>query len=235
MSFYYSRKTCIFPNGLNHDSNKKLHTSFPSTFLLKRPWFCRLMMLLSQKEAFWTFEMSFYQSRKIFIFPNIFRPYFSVKETQVLSFFPQKEAFQTIKMPFYQSRKICIFLKGINFSPIFTEGRGTVHICYIKSRVHVFQSILSKPHLLNFIPFVFVFFLVDLSDKVAEKQKVCVTHAPTGGPSKETAHCGRFGTLGSKKHKIKDGARKATEDMVGFYLVFHLFCKVSSDNRWNKQ
>ena len=53
--------------------------------------------------------------------------------------------------------------------------------------------------------------------------------------SKETAHCGRFGTLGTKKLKIKDGARKATEGMVGFSLVFHLFCKVSSDYRLIKQ
>ena len=29
MSFYYSRKTCIFPNGLNHDSNKKTPYIFP--------------------------------------------------------------------------------------------------------------------------------------------------------------------------------------------------------------
>ena len=41
--------------------------------------------------------------------------------------------------------------------------------------------------------------------------------------------------LGTKKHKIKDGARKATEGMVGLSLVFHLFCKVSSDFRWIKQ
>ena len=52
--------------------------------------------------------------------------------------------------------------------------------------------------------------------------------------SKETAHCGRFGALGTKKHKIKDGARKA-QGMVGFSLVFHLFSKVSSDYRWIKQ
>ena len=52
--------------------------------------------------------------------------------------------------------------------------------------------------------------------------------------SKEAAHCGRFGALGTKKHKIKDGARKA-EGMVGFSLVFHLFSKVSSDYRWIKQ
>ena len=52
--------------------------------------------------------------------------------------------------------------------------------------------------------------------------------------SKEPAHCGRFGTVGTKKHKIKDGARKA-KGMVGFSLVFHLFCKVSSDYRWTKQ
>ena len=52
--------------------------------------------------------------------------------------------------------------------------------------------------------------------------------------SKEAAHCGRFGALGTKKHKIKDGARKA-EGVVGFSLVFHLFSKVSSDYRWIKQ
>ena len=53
--------------------------------------------------------------------------------------------------------------------------------------------------------------------------------------SKEAAHCGRFGALGTKKHKIKDGARKATEGMVGLSLVFHLFSKVSSDYRLIKQ
>ena len=40
--------------------------------------------------------------------------------------------------------------------------------------------------------------------------------------SKATAHCGRFGALGAKKYKIKDGARKA-KGMVGFSLVFIYF------------
>jgi len=56
--------------------------------------------------------------------------------------------------------------------------------------------------------------------------------------NKEAAHCARFGALGTKKHKIKDGARKernAEGRVVGFSLVFHLFPKVSSDYKWIKQ
>ena len=41
---------------------------------------------------------------------------------------------------------------------------------------------------------------------------------------------GRFRALGTKNALSKDGARKA---WLGFvFLVFHLFCKVSSDYRW---
>ena len=47
----------------------------------------------------------------------------------------------------------------------------------------------------------------------------------------EAAHCGRFGTLGAKNHKIKDGAWKAMQKAWFVSLVFHLFCKVSSDYR----
>ena len=65
------------------------------------------------------------------------------------------------------------------------------------------------------------------------------THARTGGQhfSKEQGDRALWTiwALGTKKHKIKDGARKATEGMVGLSLVFHLFCKVSSDFRWIKQ
>ena len=78
----------------------------------------------------------------------------------------------------------------------------------------MFQSILSKQPRLNFVPFIPVFFfLVDKTDKVAEKWKVYVffeqQHMHPTGPyisakSKEAAHCGRLGALGTKKHKIKD-------------------------------
>ena len=62
------------------------------------------------------------------------------------------------------------FSKGDKLFSDFYWGEGDLYTCYIKSGVHVFQSILSKPPLLNFIPFVsFSFSFVDLSDKVAEK------------------------------------------------------------------
>ena len=110
----------------------------------------------------------------------------------------------------------------------------------------MFQSILSKPPLLNFIPFIclFVFFFCRSQRQSHRKvESPCFfsgkhIHSPganISAKSKETAHCGRFGSLGTKKHKIKDGAWKVTEGMVGFSLVFHLFCKVSSDYRWIKQ
>ena len=41
--------------------------------------------------------------------------------------------------------------------------------------------------------------------------------------SKETAHCGRFGTLGTKKHKIKDGARKAVRKAWLVFLSFFIY------------
>ena len=109
----------------------------------------------------------------------------------------------------------------------------------------MFQSILSKPPLLNFIPFVSFFLIFFCRSQRQSRRKVesqCFffkhIHPPEANisvKSKETAHCERFGTLGTKTHKIKDGAPKATEGMVGFSLVFHLFCKVSSDYRWIKQ
>ena len=34
-----------------HDSGEKFQISFEPTFLSKRPWFCSLMMMFSQKEA----------------------------------------------------------------------------------------------------------------------------------------------------------------------------------------
>ena len=49
MSFHYSRKFFIFPKGLTRDSGQKFHISFEPTSLQKRPWFCRLMILFSQK------------------------------------------------------------------------------------------------------------------------------------------------------------------------------------------
>ena len=35
MSFYYSRKNCIFLNGLTYDTRQKFQISFEPTFLLK--------------------------------------------------------------------------------------------------------------------------------------------------------------------------------------------------------
>ena len=40
----------------------------------------------------------------------------------------------------------------------------------------------------------------------------------TSAKSKEAAHCARFGALGTKKYKIKDGAR-----MLKAWLVFLSF------------
>ena len=42
----------------------------------------------------------------------------------------------------------------------------------------------------------------------------------TSAKSKEAAHCARFGALGTKKYKIKDGGRKA---MLKAWLVFISF------------
>ena len=51
--FYYNQKICIFPEGLTHDSGKKIPNVFPAYFsVLETPLFYRLMMLFSQKEAF---------------------------------------------------------------------------------------------------------------------------------------------------------------------------------------
>ena len=41
--------------------------------------------------------------------------------------------------------------------------------------------------------------------------------------SKETAHCGRFGTLGTKKFKIKDGARKAMQKAWLVFISFFIY------------
>ena len=53
------------------------------------------------------------------------------------------------------------------------------------------------------------------------------THAPPGtyisAKSKVAAHCGRCGTLGAKKHKIKDGARKAMQKAWLVFLSFFIF------------
>ena len=50
---------------------------------------------------------------------------------------------------------------------------------------------------------------------------------PTGpyisAKSKEAAHCGRFGALGTKKHKIKDGARKAMPKAWLVFLSFFIY------------
>ena len=42
----------MFEKGLTHESGHKLQISIEPTFLYKRPWFRRLMMLFSLKEAF---------------------------------------------------------------------------------------------------------------------------------------------------------------------------------------
>ena len=68
MTFYYSRKISIFKNGFTHDSRHKFPISFEPTFLYKRPWFWRLIMLFCQKEAFQSIKTTFYYSREICIF-----------------------------------------------------------------------------------------------------------------------------------------------------------------------
>ena len=50
---------CIFLKRLNHDSGQNFQIFFEPTVL------CRFMMLVSQKEAFWTIKMSFYYSPKL--------------------------------------------------------------------------------------------------------------------------------------------------------------------------
>ena len=55
---------------------------------------------------------------------------------------------------------------------------------------------------------------------------------------KETAHCGRFGALGAKKHKIKDGARKAMPKawlvFLSFFIYFARLVKIiGGSNRKN--
>ena len=47
LSFYYSRKISILSKRLTHDSCPKFQISFQATFLCKRPWFYRLMMMFS--------------------------------------------------------------------------------------------------------------------------------------------------------------------------------------------
>ena len=39
----------------------------------------------------------------------------------------------------------------------------------------------------------------------------------------EAAHCGRFGTLGAKNHKIKDGAWKAMQKAWLVFLSFFIY------------
>ena len=48
--FYYSRRICIFPKGLTHDSGQKFQMTLSSLLFCIRD----LMMLFSQKEAFLT-------------------------------------------------------------------------------------------------------------------------------------------------------------------------------------
>ena len=94
----------------------------------------------------------------------------------------------------------------------------------------MFQSILSKPPLLNFIPFVCLFGFFCRSQRQSRRkvESLCFfsgkhMHPPgtnISAKNKKTAHCGRFGTLGTKKHKIKDGARKAWLVFLSFFIYF---------------
>ena len=85
----------------------------------------------------------------------------------------------------------------------------------------MFQSILSKQPRLNFIPFISVLFCRSERQSGQNVESLgffrfffgsntCTHRGPIfSAKSKEAAHCGQFGALGTKKHKIKDGARKA--------------------------
>ena len=93
----------------------------------------------------------------------------------------------------------------------------------------MFQSILSQQPDLKFIPFISVFFFfVDLSDRKSQKDSEsmllfflaansCTHRGPIiSAKSKEAAHYGRFGALGTK-NLIQ---RWRVEGMVGFFSRF---------------
>ena len=98
----------------------------------------------------------------------------------------------------------------------------------------MFQSILSKPHLLNFIPFVSFFFFFCRSQRQSRRKveglcfffaaNTCTHREPTfQAKSKETAHCGRFGPweLKSTKSKMARGRQqKAWLVFLSFFIYF---------------
>ena len=105
----------------------------------------------------------------------------------------------------------------------------------------IIQSILSKQPRIKFISIYFCALLVDLSNKVAEKiaslfyffwQQI---HAPTRAVFfQRRARRPRI-VVDLGHWELNLIQRWRAEGMVGFSLVFHLFCKVSSDYRWIKQ
>ena len=99
----------------------------------------------------------------------------------------------------------------------------------------MFQSILSKPPLLNFIPFIsflFFFFFGDLSDKVAEKWKVCVflaanTCTHRGPTFQQRARrprivddLGPWELKSTKSKMVRGRQRKAWLVFLSFFIYF---------------
>ena len=86
---------------------------------------------------------------------------------------------------------------------------------------------------LKFFPFISVFFFCRSgrqSRRKVGRQRFFFSskHMHPLGPyisaeSKEAAHCARFGALGTKKHKIKDGARKANLEAWLVFLSFFIY------------
>ena len=79
-------------------------------------------------------------------------------------------------------------------------------------------------------PFINGLFFSNLSYQVAKKIENRSKHMHQKGPyfpqSKEAAHCGRFGTLGTNTYSKMARGRHGC-----FSPVFHLLCEVSSDYR----
>ena len=112
---------------------------------------------------------------------------------------------------------------------------------YIPIRNPFVSVYFVKTTPLNFIPFLSVclfvwFFFFCRSERQSRRnvESVCFffsskhIHPPGANisvKSKGAAHCGRFGTLGTKKHAIKDGAQKAVPKA---WLVFLSFFKYIS-------
>ena len=86
-------------------------------------------MLFSQKEAFSTIEMSFYYSRKNLYFSKYLSSLLFRERDLGFVFVSSKRGFLDYKnVILLESKNFFIFLKGINSSPIFTEGRGSVNM-----------------------------------------------------------------------------------------------------------